>query len=282
MVAVCTLSTINSLNDLKVFLFTLALFNEVLPTIYLLCDTETAKFIEEQTLYKGEIIVSIDLDKYGTVNRQQMIYQRGINYKTLWDDFMMEKATVIDLAFQKEDAIFFFDSDICFMGQLPQIPENAKLGLSQHMIKPVDENRYGKYNAGYLWTNDKSLPEKWRQATKTSRFHDQTALEDVAKVYNDKEIHNFSIQNNYGWWRMYQSTESVNKKQKSWTIFCDNSPCAGIYVDGHALLSVHTHWDSQDFVTKSFNQYIIGLLTTIDGHKSANALKKFIHKLINN
>lgn len=277
MVAICTLSTINSLNDLKVFLFTLGLFNNELPTIYLLCDTPTTKFIEEQKIYKGKVISSNDLDKYGPVNRQKMIYQRGINYKTMWEDFMMEKTTIMDLAFEHEESVFFFDSDICFLGQLPQIPESAKLGLSHHMIKPVDEDRYGRYNAGYLWTNDKSLPQNWRQASKTSKFYDQAALEDLVKYYNVNEIHQFPIQNNYGWWRMYQSTESVATKQKTWTFFRNSPiPSVGISVDGQPLLSIHTHWDSQDFVTNSFNQWTLSFLSRLGKHPPAQALYRFI------
>ena len=280
MVAICTLSTINSIQDLKVFLFTLNLFNNDKPTVYLLCDTATANYVTDNKLYKGTLVINNGLDRYGDVNRKRMTNQRGFIYKTLWEDFMMEKATVMDLAFEKEESVFFFDSDICFMGKLPVIPENKNIAVSQHMIKPIDEDRYGKFNAGFLWTNDKTVPNRWREASKISRFYDQAALEDVIKPYNSEEIYYFPIQNNFGWWRMYQSTESVQNIQKKWAIFRnENIPTVGIRVDGQPLLSIHTHWsETNDFVTRQYNLWILGYLTRLGKHPTANALYRFLIK----
>lgn len=275
---VCTLSTINTINDLKVFLFTLELFNPNKPKVYLLCDTETAKIAKE--LYKGELIVDSRLDSYGAVNRKRMTGQRGILYKTQWEDFMMEKATVMDLAFEKEDAVFFFDSDICFLGQLPQIPPNTKIGVSPHMIKPIDEERYGKFNAGFLWTNDKRVPNWWRDKSKTSRFYDQAALEDVVKEFQQEEVHNFSIHNNYGWWRMYQSSEPSLNLQKNWSIFRNAQiPSVGIRISGAPLLSIHTHWsETTDLATTHFNLFVFSYLGRLGKHQPAQSLAKFLQK----
>ena len=275
---VCTLSTINTIKDLKVFFFTLDLFNPVKPKVYLLCDTETSKLAP--LMYKGQIIIDTGLDNYGTVNRKQMTNQRGLIYKTLWEDFMMEKATIMDIAFEKENAVFFFDSDICFLGQLPQIPENVKIGVSQHMIKPIDEDRYGKYNAGFMWTNDKKVPNLWRNASKTSRFYDQAALEDVVKEFQINTVHNFTIHNNYGWWRMYQSTESPTNLQKNWSMFRnDPTPNVGIRIGSMPLLSIHTHWaELTDHVTRNYNIFVVGFLNRLGKHPPAQSLLKFLVK----
>jgi hypothetical protein len=275
---VCTLSTINTIKDLKVFLFTLELFNTNKPKVYLLCDTETAKLATD--LYKGELVIDTGLDRYGDVNRKRMTGQRGAVYKTLWEDFMMEKASVMDLAFETESAVFFFDSDICFLGQLPQIPPNKKIAVSPHMIKPIDEERYGKFNAGFLWTNDKNVPKIWRQASKTSRFYDQAALEDVVKVFQQEEVYNFPIQNNYGWWRMYQSTEPSITLQKNWAMFRNETfPSVGIRVDDSALLSIHTHWSEiVDLATSHFNLFVFSYLTRLGKYSHAQALTRFLQK----
>jgi hypothetical protein len=271
MVAVCTLSTINTIKDLSVFLYTLDLFNTVKPKVYLLCDSETAKLAP--TMYKGPLTIDTGLDRYGTVDRKRMTNQRGMLYRTLWEDFMMEKATIMDIAFEKEDAVFFFDSDICFMGQLPQIPQTAQIAVSQHMIKPIDEDRYGKFNAGFLWTSDKKVPNLWREASKTSRFYDQAALEDVIKSFNHDQVHACEIQNNYGWWRMYQSTEQASSLQKDWSIFRNEAtPTAGIRVNGSALLSIHTHWsETNDIVTVAFNKFVFNYLVRLGKHSPAQA-----------
>lgn len=283
MTTVCTLATINSIQDLKVFLFTLEQFNTVKPTVYLLCDTATDNILKEKKTiqYSGIIHSDTGLDKYNTVNRKIMVNQPGINYKTLWEDFMMEKATVIDNAFNNGAAnVFFFDSDICFMGPLPDVPEKIKIGVCHHMIKPADEAKYGKYNGGYIWTSDRSVTEFWRQASKTSRFYDQAALEDVVAKYKTEEVYEFPIQNNYGWWRMYQSVESFQNQQKSWSIF-RNEPVltAGIRINGKPLLSIHTHWlESNDIITKQFNLWTYYMLLRLGKHGPAQTICKFLSK----
>ena len=276
--AICTLSTINSINDLKVFFFTLDLFNTNKPKVYLLCDSQTAKIAP--TLYKGEIIIHTDLDKYGDVNRKRMTGQRGVLYKTQWEDFMMEKATIMEIAFEKETAVFFFDSDICFMGTLPEIPSTAKIAVSPHMIKPIDEERYGKFNAGFLWTSDNEVPNRWRNASKNSRFYDQAALEDVVKFFQPSEVYHFPVQNNYGWWRMYQASEPSMTQQKAWSMFRNTSiPNVGIRITDSPLLSIHTHWSEMtDLATCHFNLFVFNYLFRLGKHPPAAALTKFLQK----
>lgn len=272
--AVATLSTFNAFQDLKVFLFTLDLFNTVKPTVYLLCDSKTEAALKEQPpLYSGPIHINTGLDRYGEVSRKKMTGQRGTIYKTMWEDFMMEKATVIEQALTEEPAVFFFDSDICFLGPLPLIPAEAKVAVSPHMIKPRDEDRFGKFNAGFMWTNDKRVPNMWRQASHTSRFFDQAALEDVVNNFQPENVYEFPKQHNYGWWRMYQSTESSINQQKQWTI----SRTAGISVDGQQLMSIHTHWsETVDLATRHFNLFVYNFLIRLGEHHQAKALYNFL------
>jgi hypothetical protein len=278
MVAVCTISTFNAIQDLKTFFFTLDLFNTEKPTVYLLCDKQTSEIAN--TFYKGPLVITLGLDKYKSeqeISRKRLTAQNGIEYKTMWEDFMMEKATIMDIALKTEDAVFFFDSDICFMGPLPLIT-NAKIGVSPHMIKPIDEERYGKYNAGFLWTSDKRVPNIWREASKTSRFYDQAALEDVVSFFNKDEIHYFPIQNNYGWWRMFQGTESPDVLKSKWTIFRNEQvPSVGLRVEGKPLNSVHTHWgEKRDPVTKTFNLWLLQQILKISNHPKAASFARFI------
>lgn len=274
--AVATLSTVNAIHDLKVFLFTLDLFNVVKPTVYLLCDTKTADLLANETLYSGPLHISTGLDRYGEVSRKKMIGRQGTVYKTLWEDFMMEKAAVIEQALAVEPAVFFFDSDICFMGPLPQIPATAKVAVSPHMIKPRDEERFGKFNAGFMWTNDKRVPNMWRHESHTSRFFDQAALEDIVNNFQPENVYEFPKQNNYGWWRMYQSTEPSSSQQKHWSI-TRTAETAGISVDGHQLLSIHTHWsETVDLTTRHFNFFVYNFLIRLGEHPHAKALCNFL------
>ena len=64
MYSVATLANYKALEDLKVFLFTLQLWNEsTLPTLYIYCDTLITTFLETQTYYKGKIYIKNVLDK---------------------------------------------------------------------------------------------------------------------------------------------------------------------------------------------------------------------------
>ena len=272
---ICTLATESCLKDLQVFLFTLELYNKTIPVVYILCDN----FIEREIKQMGKHYIKSYplLEKYGLIERRRMEGEPGSNYKTKWEDFMMEKTTIMDMAFNDNKSIFFCDCDICFMGPMPTINDtNATLSLSKHYIRPIDQMRYGIFNAGFLWTNDPTIPEKWREAAKTSRYYDQAALEDLEKV---SSTYNFPKQINYGWWRMFQGTEPFAKLQSEWTISRSDPDYSGIKVNGQQLLSIHTHWhETRDIVTIMFNKFVLSKLKILEkgGHKNAELFMKFL------
>jgi len=270
---VCTIATTPAAADLRVFLSTLELFNSPAPTVYLLCDSAIH---ENPPPYRGTLKTTPALDKYKEYNRVQMSMMRGIAYRTMWEDFMMEKATVMDLAFTdpQTSGVFFCDSDICFMGPLPQ--PQCEIGVCPHMIRAVDEQRFGKYNAGFVYTTDKTFPEKWRIAAKTSRYYDQAALEDIVAAAAPTSVYEFPVQTNYGWWRMFQGTYTSQELQTHWSIFRrENS--SGICVSGEPLLSIHTHFGEQkDAATVRFNKYVFLYLCRLGKHAPAAALVKIL------
>jgi hypothetical protein len=276
--AVVTLATSSAFRDLKVFLTTLDLFNAIKPKVYLLCDTALKERVTATKIYSGEIIFSTGLNSYTGKTRLIMERTPGQIYKTEWEDFMMEKATVLDLAYAAgEQRVFFFDSDICFMGPLPTVPATAKLGLSRHMIRPADEARFGTYNAGFVYTADSTIPHKWREASKHSRYYDQAALEDLDKHYGAADaVHYFPIQNNYGWWRMFQGTESPQANAADWSINRIVGT-AGLCVSKLPLLSIHTHWgEAHDLATANFNRFVYGTLHKLKSHPPAATLRRFL------
>ena len=76
--SVCTMATSHALKDLKIFIYSLRLFEETIP-IYILCDTETQKGLER---FKNDdnIFIYPNLDKYSNKNRQQMRkWEFGLN-----------------------------------------------------------------------------------------------------------------------------------------------------------------------------------------------------------
>jgi hypothetical protein len=182
----------------------------------------------------------------------------------------------MDKAFaDKTKSVFFSDCDICFMGPLPEVPQEYKLALSPHEIRPKDELKFGHFNAGFLWTCEPHMPELWRQASKRSRYYDQAALEEVCTKLPtyifDKSI-------NYGWWRMYQAVTPHDKLQAEWTIF-RTATTSGIKVKGQHLLSIHTHMlEKRDLITILFNRFVISKLITLAAgkHKNAQLFLKFL------
>ena len=191
--ALATLANEHAVPDLKRFLATLQVWNKELPPLYLLCTVAVEQQIKG--LYKGEINISTELEPYKGLSRQQMEHlpsKKG--YPNLFYDFTAEKTILLSWALKhmsiekKEQGVLFCDSDIFWLAPLPTIPVTASLGVSAHGIRPNDEAKYGIYNAGFFWTKDLTIPERWRKAIKTSRFFEQAAIEDLVN-HNKTTVH---------------------------------------------------------------------------------------------
>jgi hypothetical protein len=278
-IAVCTLATEESWNDLKIFLFTINLFNNPSEiTVFILCDDFINARLKETNYFTGKIISVPSLQKYASVKRNIMERTRGLIYRTKWEDFMMEKATVMTMAFENNiKSVFFSDSDMCFMGPLPEVPENITLALCPHMINQRSQTLFGKYNAGFLWTNNKDLPDQWRKAAHRSRYYDQAALEDLAETHK-LTLYEYPPQVNYGWWRMFQAPESPSSLQNKWSVVSKSSLVnSGINVENKPLLSIHTHLvQLTDINMGAFNKFVIDKLKVLKNHSQATAFLKFL------
>jgi hypothetical protein len=280
MSVIATLATNHALDDLKVFLSSLELWSEA--TVYIYADTLVAKFLKSFS-YKGKIIVRSALDVYSGKTRLQMEKIPGkIPGKSLWFEFQMEKLELLRWVFASEAAaatsgVFYLDSDICFFGPLPSVPSSYEVAVSPHMIRRRDEALYGKYNAGYMWVRTEEAVDAWRQACVTSRFFEQAALEIFDSEEWSARTYQIPVQNNYGWWRMFQAEFPFGDLQKKWSIF-RRSEHSGILVDGVPLASVHTHWKTGDVTTATFNRFVKIFLTKLaSSHPPAKKLLNIIH-----
>jgi len=247
MYSIATLANTSAFDDLKIFLKTLQLFNNILPDIYLYCDTYI-DIIDLTHMYKGNIYKKVALDEYDKLTRKEMEKTKGKIFKTQWEDFMCEKMNLLEWSHITSDRVLFCDSDICFMGPLPEIPESYELGLSSHEIRTFDELRFGLYNGGFVFSANKDIPKRWREATHTSRYFEQAALEDLTKEFH---TYYFPIQNNYGWWRLLQGKKNIEVLKREWSIKDNIS-----YVNNKPLLSIHTHFKTKDLVINLFNNFV--------------------------
>ena len=275
--AVATLVNEFAITDLKVLMFTLELWNSPAPTLYIFSDTKSAPLVKAIS-YSGKVHIKEDaLNAYTGLNRRDMESRRGRIFKTLFADFTAEKTALMSWALETEpNGVLFCDADICHLGPLPSIPDGTELALSPHMIRKSDTDRYGVYNAGYLWFKNPELATKWQELCKTSRFFEQGCLEDLAKGL---VLYEFPVQVNYGWWRLWQGTQSAATLQNEWGIF-RGSEGSGITVQKQPLQSIHTHWsEKSDKATSEFNTWVLSRLALLSSVKKTATLVRFLSKI---
>lgn len=256
--SIATLATKNALQDLILLLQSICVWNVELPTLYIFCDDSVEEYIKNKVEYNGKICTRNYLEKYSQYTRAQMEKLPGKLFSNLFTDFTAEKTHLLDWVFEQEQnpsGVFFLDADICFTSALPLIPSGVSLALSPHYIRPGDEAKYGRYNAGFCWTNDPSMPSKWREACKTSRFFEQAALEDLVTSYSATQFYEFPLQVNYGWWRMFQAVKNPIEVLRTWSYDrVDTSHC-GLTVEGKPIICIHTHfYEMNDQITMDFNR----------------------------
>ena len=259
----------NALSDYKVFCKTLEVWHPD-ATLYVFTDSETPV---HTVAFKGTAHVKVALDAYKGLTRQDMERRPGVLYNSLFKDYTYEKANVLDWMWSMSPALplggggaWFLDADICFLAPLPAIPATATIALSPHSIRPSDERLYGRYNAGFMWFKSSEFLASWRAAAPSSRFFEQAALEDLAAAAGSS-LYEFPLQVNFGWWRMFQSTDPPAAIAAKFSLFrADRS--VGIRYEGKALQSVHTHWYQKDgSATDAFNRFLKDFVARFPTHK---------------
>jgi hypothetical protein len=265
-VTIATLATSHALEDLRILLGSLQLFNENPPTVYLFCDAAIAAAIPGMK-YPGKIEYKEVLGPYTAYDRRTMESMPGVHFKSLWLDFMTEKITLLRWALSNVvGGVFLCDADICFTAALPTVPEGMTVALSPHMIVERDERRFGKYNGGFLWMSSTKSTDVWWDACADARYYEQSALEDVAK-HSAGSLYEFPKTTNYGWWRLLQGVKSSPELLQEWKMNRIKCPHAsGICINGEPLASIHTHFQTEDMATRKFNTVFLQLLDTLGPH----------------
>ena len=258
----------------------------MLPTVFIYCCSKVKDYLDKKQPYKGKIQYKVVLEKYTDLTRQQMERlpsTKGLS--NLFHDFTQEKCDLMEWALQslpddqKEKGVLFCDADICWLGPLPDLTVGKTLGLSPHMIRHEDSLLYGTYNAGFIWTNQDQMPLRWRNACKTSRFFEQAALEDLEDSTPENEVYIFGQEYNYGWWRMFQSSNPYEVQQKAWKIHRDtNQSHSGLCVNEVPVRCIHTHWKTKDHTTNQFNIWILDKLTLLKKQSNIRSLVEILTK----
>ncbi len=288
MYSIATLANEHAVADLAVLFFTLELWNPSPPTIYIFSDAPTSPKIEALP-YKGKKVIKDALAPYIGLNRPTMEKTKGKIFKTLFADFCAEKprlrawALDEDSCYPKTDGILFLDADICHLGPLPILASNVQLALSPHMIRKSDTDRFGVYNAGFLFLRSKEIADKWYEMCATSRFFEQGCLEDLAVWVSGKwsgGFEEFPVTVNYGWWRLWQGDHPSQELQKEWHIL-RREGWSGLAIGSAPVQSIHTHWFvKDDMATMRFNVWILEQLKKLVSVKKTGRLVGFLEKII--
>jgi len=253
----------SAVEDFQIFLHSIQLFVDPLPSLYIATDEETLARLMELP-YRGKRQFYTIMNSYQGLGRKEMEAMPGKKGRTLFHEFTFEKLRIMELAFaDARDGVWFFDADICFLGPLPCIPASATVALSPHSIRKSDTDRYGVYNAGFLWFKDLSWLAVWAAALPASRFFEQAALEDVAAAAASG-LYEFPVQDNFGWWRMFQSPHPPHRQMEFFGI--NRSVGAGITFEGDPLGSIHTHFMERTGITEEFNLFIGKQLGKLEKH----------------
>ena len=259
----CTICTKTCKQELVGFLLSLSVHHPN-ASCHVMCDTETKKFLDILTPQpKLNLKWYVTLDKYSKHNRQEMCKLK------IWDEFQMMKAEVIRKALEVEKDTLFLDSDIVIFDKIDGIDHSKQIGVSPQFIQKKNVDQVGYYNGGVLWTNQKSLPDNWIKYTKTSRYHDQASVEDLAKIYPKFEFgENYNLQT----WRFMLGLEPRNKIMNSIVA----KPNLGkVFYKDKPLKFYHTHFNSPQF--KIFNDYIISKLQEASCYRELLCISRLIN-----
>ncbi len=259
---ISTIVTKNLINEFYILQKSLELTNPN-TKIIVLCDDVSANLISN--LFNPNIIILNELHNLDYDD----IEKRGKSFL----DLVLRKCDVMKYALDMFGETLFTDTDIVFLNNF-DIETNKQLILSQHHIHPEDEKKYGKYNVGYLLIKDKTFPEWLRETTLTrSKFFEQEGLIHAENEY-DMEV--FSMNHNFGWWRLFQCSEIQERYKKigyGANIFYDKSP----------LISVHVHMISDGFKDVHNDKFaeIIMKLLSISKKIEHRILHGYIEKIKN-
>ncbi len=260
----CTLCTKPCKHELLGFLLSLSLYHPN-EKVYVMCDTATKKYIKNSTPQpKLDINWHVTLDKYTYMDRKQM-EQMGI-----WSDFQMSKGDIIELALNTEPDTLFIDNDTIILDTINDIDKTKQLGVSPQFLKKTEADKWGYYNGGMIWTNQKNMPQKWREFTKTSRYFDQASIEDLAKFYSFFEFgDNYNLQS----WRFIQGEEA--KKVPSYLKVNNNK----IFYKKKPLKFIHTHFKitKSAMAIKDVNQLFINLMCKAKLYKQLSIIYRVIN-----
>tara|TARA_Y100000004_G_scaffold28994_1_gene29862 strand:+ start:26385 stop:28136 length:1752 start_codon:yes stop_codon:yes gene_type:complete len=111
---------------------------------------------------------------------------------------ILKKMDAMEWAIEECGNTMFIDADVVFLKKFDW-EINQPTMLSPHYGKQASADKSGAFNAGYLYTEEPDLPERWRWLyINKSRFFEQECM---SFLFESFDIGKFSKQHNIGFWR---------------------------------------------------------------------------------
>lgn len=251
--ALCTMATISAFGELQLLLNSVRTFHPDLP-IHVYGDAEIAKRLDAQDF--GALTVRNRLDRFSSRTRAEMVGDGE------WDAFMLQKADLLEDALRDHADALFIDSDMLVVAPLNVIDRECDVMLSEHGIVTEDEAKYGRFNGGFVWIRRDAAQfvQRWREQTPHSRFHEQSALEDLF----DQGAFNIGVAPeavNFAWWRVWQSSLDAPRQTRALRVAHDR-----MLFGRDKICLAHTHLlHRRDDSVGSFNALLMrGLAASTD------------------
>lgn len=247
-------------NELVGLLLSLSIFHSG-AKVYIICDTKTKSVIDTITPKpRLELTCYLELDKYNTMDRQQM------EREGLFGEFLSYKMKAMDYALSENTDTLLLDSDIIITDVIDDIDSSKEVGLSPQFIKREYIDKTGFYNAGMLWTNTKSVTKSWLDLIDYS--HSCPEQINLTKLTQKHNWFEFGDNYNLQCWRMYLSSIDIIP-------LITSKKNGKLYYNGRPLKFIHTH-----FYDKRFTHFNELLLTHF---RKANMYKMLaiIYRVIN-
>lgn len=252
----CYVSTNPCKEELFGSLLSLSLYHRDAP-VFVICDDDTARYIDESTPN-----IKLDITFIPLLNTYTNETRTTMEEKGIFGKFLEFKMNVMSVALDQYEDTLFVDCDIIFTNVV-DICEGYEVGLSPQFISKEHRIKTGEYNAGFVWTNNKQMPKVWKSLINhTNHCPEQINMHQLKEHFNSFD---FGCEYNIQAWRHYLGDkvefETKNKK---------------IYHNGKQVVCIHTHFNDQRF--QEFNGLFIGSVVSCDDARLLSIIGRVLFK----
>ncbi len=226
--SIATMASLPVYDELVLLLRSIKVFHPNIP-IFISAQSTVKKRLEQETGLPANITITLGLEKYGNKNWRVLSVPEAI-------EFLSQKSIIIEQALKHHPNSLFMDSDVTIASPLGLIDDSKDLGLTPAVPELI--TKFGKYNTGWVFVNNKEFPHWWKNAMAkgSSPFIEQLCLNNAAKYFDL-----FHFPPNYNFSPNKQLSHSGNKPRVQLHRFLriNSDTDKGITYEDKPLISFH-------------------------------------------